>query len=105
MIISRYWRAVKNENVSVSSQKRSIISSLSKSRRVAYDLRMGDEGKPDPGTDRKACTLAIETIRYLEALAKKGTHGSGVSKVMTTLIEQGVRQAIREGFIKQFEKD
>ncbi len=63
------------------------------------------ESKSDPGTERKPCTLALETIRYLEALSKKGTHGRGVSKVMTTLIEQGVRQAIREGFIKQFEDD
>ena len=59
----------------------------------------------EPNTDRKSCTLAMVTIRYLEALSKKGTHGTGVSKVMTTLIEQGIRQAIREGFIKQFEDE
>ena len=66
---------------------------------------MADEPKPDPGTDRKCCTLAAETITYLERLSKKGTHGKSVSKVMTTLIEQGVRQAIREKFIKQIDED
>jgi hypothetical protein len=65
----------------------------------------GPKEKPEPGTDRKSCTLALETIRYLDALSKKGTHGRGVSKVMTTLIEQGVRRAIIEGFIKQFDDE
>ena len=46
------------------------------------------------GTKRIPCTLSLATIRYLEALSKKGTHGKGVSKVMTTLIEEGVRRAI-----------
>jgi hypothetical protein len=54
-------------------------------------------------TDRKTCTLALATIRYLERLSTKGTHGSSVPKVMTQLIEEGVRQAIREGFIRQEE--
>ena len=39
-------------------------------------------------------------IRYLETLSKKGTHGRGVSKVMTTLIEQGVRRAIEARYIE-----
>lgn len=59
----------------------------------------------EPATERKPCTLSLVTIRYLELLVKKGTHGTSVPKVMTTLIEQGVRQAIREGFIKQFDDD
>jgi hypothetical protein len=45
------------------------------------------------------------TVRYLEALKKKGTHGSDVAGVMTRLIEEGVRQAIREGFIQQMEDE
>ncbi len=64
-----------------------------------------EDDTAEPRTERRPCTLAAETIRYLEALSKKGTHGRGVSKVMTTLIEQGVRRAIREGFIKQFDDD
>jgi hypothetical protein len=54
----------------------------------------------EPKTDRKACTLAVATIRYLERLSKKGTHGTSVPKVMTTLIEDGVRRAIESGYIK-----
>jgi hypothetical protein len=61
---------------------------------------MADDAEPEPKTDRKCCTLGMATIRYLELLAKKGTHGRRVPKVMTALIEEGVRQAIREGFIK-----
>jgi hypothetical protein len=56
-------------------------------------------------TDRKTVTLPRMTFRYLEALSKKGTHGSNVAGVMATLIAQGVRQAIIEGFIQQIEED
>ena len=66
---------------------------------------MADDIKPEPGTDRKSCTLTVQTIAYLEQLSKKGTHGKGVTKVMTTLIEQGVRRAIREDFINQMEDE
>lgn len=66
---------------------------------------MAHEDKSEAGTERKACTLTVETIAYLERLSRKGTHGKGISKVMTTLIEQGVRNAIREGFIKQTDDD
>ena len=66
---------------------------------------MVGETKPEPSTDRKSCTLSRVTIRYLDALSRKGTHGTSVPKVMTALIEEGVRRAIREGFIKQFTDD
>ena len=66
---------------------------------------MAIDPSQEPGTDRKSCTLAVETIAYLEQLSGKGTHGKGVSKVMTTLIEQGVRQAIREGFIDKIKEN
>jgi hypothetical protein len=56
-----------------------------------------------PETDRKKCTLLLTTIRYLDALSKRGTHGRGIPGVMTTLIEEGVRQAIEKGYIKLFE--
>jgi hypothetical protein len=56
------------------------------------------EGKAP--TRRKTITLAVETIRYLEELATKGTHGSDIAGVARTLIEQGVRDAIRDHFIK-----
>jgi hypothetical protein len=66
---------------------------------------MATAPKPDKDTERKPCTLALVTIRYLEELAKKGTHGTSVPKVMTTLIEAGIRQAILDGFIKKFDDD
>ncbi len=50
-------------------------------------------------TTRKTLTLAVMTVRYLEDLAKLGTHGSDVTGVGRTLIEEGVRAAIRDGFI------
>lgn len=50
---------------------------------------------------RKGVTLSDETIRYLEDLVSTGTHGSDVVAVMRTLIEEGVRNAIREGFIER----
>lgn len=41
----------------------------------------------------------MATIRYLEKLSKGGTHGSSVPAVMTSLIEEGIRLAIKENFI------
>lgn len=49
---------------------------------------------------RRYCTLAPQTLRYLKKLAKKGTHGTSVPDIMTKFIEEGVRQAIRENFLK-----
>jgi hypothetical protein len=66
---------------------------------------MSIDDKPGSDTERKQCTLSLVTIRYLEALSKKGTHGTSVPKVMSTLIEQGIRRAILEKFIKQFEDE
>jgi hypothetical protein len=54
-------------------------------------------------TERRPCTLSVATIRYLEKLALSGTHGSSVPDVMTSLIESGVRQAIKDGFVKMDE--
>jgi hypothetical protein len=64
-----------------------------------------DKEKAEPETERRTCTLSTRTVRYLEKLSKKGTHGRDVPKVMTSLIEEGVRQAIREGFIKAEEEE
>ena len=55
-----------------------------------------DEDRPIP-TKRRACTLAVATIERLERL--KGTHGTTVAGVMTTLIEAGIREAMKEGFL------
>jgi len=50
-------------------------------------------------TDRLQTTLSIRTLNYLSALAKRGTHGSSVPAVGRSLIESGIRQAIKDGFI------
>jgi hypothetical protein len=65
---------------------------------------MAAEESSDSGKQMK-CTLQAMTIRYLEALSKRGTHGKGVSKVMTALIEEGIRQAIRDKFIQHLTDD
>jgi hypothetical protein len=44
--------------------------------------------------------LSPETQQYLKELAAKGSHGTSVLAVGRTLIEQGIRAAIRQGFIK-----
>lgn len=52
-----------------------------------------------PETDRIPVTLLSATIAYLETLVRQGTHGTSVPGVMRTLIEEGVRTAIRDGFL------
>jgi hypothetical protein len=51
-------------------------------------------------TERFQTTLDVETVKYLEALAGKGTHGSSVPAVGRTLIMDGIRAAIEKGYIK-----
>jgi hypothetical protein len=50
-------------------------------------------------TERFQTMLSVRTVVYMRALAKKGTHGSGLSAVGRSLIEQGIRQAIIDKFI------
>jgi hypothetical protein len=61
-----------------------------------------NEGNEDPEPNlRQPCTLTPQTMRYLERLAKAGTHGSSkVPGVMTFLINQGIQDAIGKGIIK-----
>jgi len=51
-------------------------------------------------TDRRSITLSQKTWAYLEELSKQGTHGTNVPDVAKSLIEEGVRQAVRDGFLK-----
>ncbi len=51
-------------------------------------------------TERKPCTLSALTIQRLNKLAKKGHYGTSVPKVMSNLIEEGIRRAIKDGFLK-----
>ena len=50
-------------------------------------------------TDRVPITLALSTIGYLEKLVKQGTHGTSVPGVARTLIEEGIRLAIKDGLL------
>lgn len=52
-------------------------------------------------TVRKNVTLSAATVRYLEVLAKEGTHGSDVVAVIRTMVEECVRHAIRDGLIRR----
>ena len=52
-------------------------------------------------TERRPITLALATWEYLDQLSKLGTHGTSVPDVAKTLIEEGIRQAIKDGFLKQ----
>lgn len=56
------------------------------------------QGKSE--TIRKNVTFSATTIEYLEELAAKGTHGSDVVSVIRTMVEEGVRRAIRDNFIE-----
>jgi hypothetical protein len=56
---------------------------------------------PMADTDRRPITLALTTWGYLDQLSKLGTHGTSVPDVAKTLIEEGIRQAIKDGFLKQ----
>jgi hypothetical protein len=50
-------------------------------------------------TDRIPVTLALSTISYLEKLVRLGTHGTSVPGVAKTLIEEGIRNAIKDGLL------
>jgi hypothetical protein len=50
-------------------------------------------------TDRIPVTLALSTITFLEKLVKQGTHGTSVPDVARTLIEEGIRNAIKDGLL------
>ena len=52
-------------------------------------------------TDRRPITLAVAICEYLDHLSKLGTHGTSVPDVAKTLIEDGIRQAIKGGFLKR----
>ncbi len=53
--------------------------------------------KPKPTVSR--LRLALSTITYLERLVRQGTHGTSVPGVARTLIEEGIRLAIKDGLL------
>jgi len=50
-------------------------------------------------SQRLQVSLSLKTHAFLAVLAEKGTHGTSVPDVARTLIEQGIRRAIREEFL------
>jgi len=54
-------------------------------------------------TVRKTITLTRISVKYLETLAKKGTHGSDWSGIATNFVENGIREAIKDGFMEMGE--
>ena len=51
-------------------------------------------------TERLSVTLALPTLSYLADLAQVGIHGTSVTDVAKSLIEQGIRDAIKQNFLK-----
>jgi len=50
-------------------------------------------------TGRLQVTLDRKTLEFLKVLGGKGTHGKDDKAAARTLIEQGIREAIKEGFL------
>jgi len=50
-------------------------------------------------TERLQVVLALKTHAYLALLVEKGTHGTSVPDAAKALIEQGIRQAIKDSFL------
>lgn len=52
-------------------------------------------------TDRLQVMLDLKTLDFLKILGTKGTHGKNDKAAARTLIEQGIREAIKEGFLTE----
>jgi hypothetical protein len=50
-------------------------------------------------TRRLPVTLSVATHAYLADLVRQGTHGTSVPDVAKTLIEEGIRSAIKDGLL------
>jgi hypothetical protein len=50
-------------------------------------------------TDRLQVMLDLETLEFLKILGGKGTHGKDNKAAARTLIEMGIREAIKDGFL------
>jgi hypothetical protein len=55
--------------------------------------------KAQSETNRLQFMLGLKTHAFLELLARKGTRGTNANDVAKSLIEQGIREAIKEGFL------
>lgn len=64
---------------------------------MADDVASDDE-KDEP-TTRRYCTLSLKTLERLRKLKKRGAHGTSVPRIMTAMIEAGVRSAHKDGYL------
>lgn len=58
-----------------------------------------EQNKMAKATDRLQVVISLKTMAFLDVLSGKGTHGTTIPDAARTLIEQGIRRAIREGFL------
>jgi len=58
-----------------------------------------EQNKMAKTTDRLQVVLSLKTLAFLDVLSMKGTHGTSIPDAARTLIEQGIRRAIRDGFL------
>ncbi len=65
---------------------------------MADDKITPEEEEEEPNV-RRYCTLSVKTIDRLKKLKKKGSHGTSVPKIMTSMIEAGVRAAYKDGYL------
>jgi hypothetical protein len=49
---------------------------------------------------RKNVTFSEATLRYLDDIAKTGTHGADATAVIRSLVEQGIRDSIDKKLIR-----
>jgi len=54
-------------------------------------------------TDRLQVMLSLKTHGFLALLAEKGTHGTSATDVAKSLIEDGIRRAIKEEWLDKDE--
>ena len=57
-----------------------------------------DDEEEEPNK-RRYCTLSLKTIERLQKLKKRGAHGTSIPKIMTSMIEAGVRDAHKTGYL------
>lgn len=57
-----------------------------------------EEEEEEPNV-RRYCTLSVKTVDRLTKLRRRGSHGTSVPKIMTAMIEAGVRAAHKDGYL------
>lgn len=58
------------------------------------------KAKGQAKTDIQKVTFSNATLRFLDVLSTRGTHGAKVNDVIRTLVEEGIRRAIADNILK-----